>query len=97
MTPTPAFSPRATPSLPPLPAPPGLRHDAARPMPVQAAVAMLDATQACLSAPFDAMRSHYAGAVAAGLMPRSLLASARVERAIDSLEKLCLGPLARRR
>lgn len=57
----------------------------------------LDATQACLAAPFDAMRTHYASAVTVGLMPRSLLASGRFERSVDSLERLCLGPLARRR
>lgn len=56
-----------------------------------------DATQIRLCAPFDAMRAHYAGAVQAGLVPRSLLASAQFERSLDHLEKLCLGPLARRR
>jgi len=64
---------------------------------VAPAALALNATQACLAAPFDAMRSHYASSVAAGLVPRSLLASARLERALDSLEKLCLGPLARQR
>lgn len=53
--------------------------------------------QACLAAPFEAMRSHYASAVMAGLVPRSLLACGQFERALDTLEKLCLGPLARRR
>lgn len=57
----------------------------------------LNVTQSCLAAPFEAMRSQYAGAVAAGLVAKSLLASARLERSLDSLEKLCLGPLARRR
>ncbi len=57
----------------------------------------LNATQSCLVAPFEAMRSQYAGAVAAGFMPKSLLASAQLERSLDNLEKLCLGPLARRR
>ncbi len=56
-----------------------------------------EATQSCMCAPFDAMRAQYAGAVQAGLVPRSLLASAQFERSLDSLEKLCLGPLARRR
>ena len=53
--------------------------------------------QAGLAAPFEAARLHYAGAVLAGLVPRSLLASARLERALDAAEKLCLGALARRR
>lgn len=55
------------------------------------------ATQSCLCAPFDAMRAQYAGAVQVGLATRSLLASGQFERSLDSLEKLCLGPLARRR
>lgn len=50
-----------------------------------------------MNLPFDALRFQYAGAVAAGLAPRSLLASAKSERAIDLLEKLVLGPVARRR
>jgi hypothetical protein len=52
---------------------------------------------AFLVAPFDAMRHHYASIVMAGLMPRSIVASARLERALDTLESLILGPLARRR
>jgi len=47
--------------------------------------------------PFDALRFHYASAVMAGLVPRSLLDSARSERVIDTMEKLILGPLARQR
>lgn len=57
----------------------------------------LNVTQSCLAAPFEAMRSQYASAVAAGLVPKSLLAAARLERSLENLEKLCLGPLARRR
>lgn len=53
--------------------------------------------QALMSMPFDALRRHYANAVMAGLVPRSLLASARSERAIDTLEKFVLGPIARQR
>jgi len=64
---------------------------------LESASLALNATQLCLVAPFEAMRSQYAGAVAAGLVPGSLLASARLERSLDNLEKLCLGPLARRR
>lgn len=55
------------------------------------------AGQAFLAMPFDAMRFHYASAVAAGLAQRSILASGQFERALDTLEKLILGPLARQR
>ncbi|MCV2353294.1 hypothetical protein LNV09_03865 [Paucibacter sp. B2R-40] len=55
------------------------------------------AGQAFLAMPFDAMRFHYASVVAAGLAQRSLLASGQFERALDTLEKLILGPLARQR
>ncbi len=47
--------------------------------------------------PFDALRFQYAGVVMAGLAQRSLLASGQSERALDALEKLVLGPLARQR
>jgi len=53
--------------------------------------------QELLAGPFDALRVQYACAVMAGLVPRSLLASGRFERALDALEKLILGTLARRR
>ncbi|MBI5257784.1 MAG: hypothetical protein HY855_14870 [Burkholderiales bacterium] len=54
------------------------------------------AGKSLLALPFDALRAHYANAVQAGLVERSLLASARVERQLDALERLLLGPLARR-
>ena len=47
--------------------------------------------------PFDALRFQYAGAVMAGLVQRSILASGKLERALDALENLILGPLARQR
>lgn len=47
--------------------------------------------------PFDALRAQYAGAVHAGFVERSLLASAAFERALSSLEQFVLGPLARRK
>jgi len=53
--------------------------------------------QCYLFLPFDAMRFHYANAVLAGLAQRSIRASARLEMALDAMEKLMLGPLARRR
>jgi hypothetical protein len=53
--------------------------------------------QGLLAMPFDALRFQYACGVMAGLVQRSLLASGRWERAIDALERLTLGPLARQR
>jgi len=50
-----------------------------------------------LAAPFDALRRHYAHAVMAGLLPRSTIASGRLERLLDTMETLLLGPLARHR
>ncbi|PTT93203.1 hypothetical protein DBR42_00415 [Pelomonas sp. HMWF004] len=55
------------------------------------------AGQAFLALPFDALRLLYASAVVAGLAQRSILASGKLERALDALEKLILGPLARQR
>jgi len=49
-----------------------------------------------LALPFDALRAQYAGGVHAGFIERSLLASARFERALAGLERWMLGPLARR-
>ena len=60
-------------------------------------VTTANVAQPILALPFDAMRQHYAGAVIAGLVPRSLLDSARLERWLDALEMLMLGPLARYR
>uniref|UniRef100_E6PTE6 Uncharacterized protein n=1 Tax=mine drainage metagenome TaxID=410659 RepID=E6PTE6_9ZZZZ len=57
---------------------------------------MATAAKALLRAPFDAMRQQYASAVHAGLIERSLLASARFERKLGALERATLGPWARR-
>ena len=57
----------------------------------------LGAGQRLLSLPFDTLRAQYASVVMAGLAPRSLIASGQAERALDALEKLVLGPLARQR
>ncbi len=46
--------------------------------------------------PFDALRAQYAGAVRAGLVERSMLASRDFEQAVGALELATLGPLARR-
>jgi hypothetical protein len=55
----------------------------------------LNAAQPILALPFDAIRQNYAGAVIAGLVPRSLLESARLERWLGALEAVTLGSLAR--
>jgi hypothetical protein len=47
--------------------------------------------------PFDALRFQYASGVKAGLIRGSICASGRVERTLDGLERLFLGPLARQR
>ena len=64
-----------------------------RPMPESC----LGTGQRLLSLPFDTLRAQYASVVMAGLAPRSLIASGQGERALDALEKLTLGPLARQR
>lgn len=46
--------------------------------------------------PFDALRAHYANAVQAGLVERSMLASREFERTLASMEQWALGPFARR-
>lgn len=46
--------------------------------------------------PFDMAREQYATAVQFGLIERSLLGWAKFERQIDLLEKMMLGPWARR-
>jgi hypothetical protein len=56
------------------------------------------ATSKCLapSMLFDAMRAFHAGWVRAGWIAPSIIASGRLERMLDFLEKLALGPWARR-
>lgn len=46
--------------------------------------------------PFDALRFSYARAVKAGLVEKSMLASRDFENAVSALERMTLGPLARR-
>ena len=60
-------------------------------------VSRLKVGQRLLSLPFDILRAQYASVVMAGMAPRSLIASGQGERALDVLEKLALGPLARQR
>lgn len=49
-----------------------------------------------LRLPFDLARDNYARAVRFGLLPSSLLSSARFERDLGAAERLTLGPWARR-
>ena len=49
-----------------------------------------------LAFPFDAMRAQHAAAVNTGLLARSMIASGRFERRLAKLERLVLGPFARR-
>lgn len=46
--------------------------------------------------PFDMAREQYAKAVQIGLIERSMLGWAKFERHMDLLEKMTLGPWARR-
>lgn len=48
------------------------------------------------SLPFDMARENYANAVQVGLIERSMLRWAKFERQLDLMEKMILGPLARR-
>ena len=53
--------------------------------------------QAVLCLPFDLARLHYAEAVRAGVIERSLLASARFGKLLNGIEVMALGPYARSR
>ena len=80
------------------PAAPASRSSASQAQKIaRSAPASGDAGQAIFAMPFDAMRFQYAGAVASGLVQRSILASGKLERALEVLERLILGPLARQR
>ncbi len=48
-----------------------------------------------LALPFDMAREQYAKSVRAGLVERSMIASARVEHTISAMEQLTLGCMAR--
>jgi len=49
-----------------------------------------------LGLPFDLARANYANAVRMGLIKNSLLNSARFEQQLGVVERLTLGPWARR-
>jgi hypothetical protein len=53
--------------------------------------------QAALGLPFDLARENYATAVRAGLIEKSMLASAKFGRSLNRLEAMTMGPLARSR
>ena len=63
---------------------------------LEVCVPLVSAAKSLLRTPFDAMREQYAAAVRAGLVERSLLASARFEHKLGALERVTLGPWARR-
>jgi hypothetical protein len=49
-----------------------------------------------LALPFDMAREQYAKSVRAGLLERSIIASARFERTLSAMEQATLGFMARR-
>ena len=63
---------------------------------VSAARATSKVLSDCMALPFDMARERYAGAVRAGLIERSLLASSQFGLTLTALEHLALGPWARR-
>ena len=48
-----------------------------------------------MALPFDMARAQYAQSVRAGLVERSMIASARFEHVISALERFMLGGMAR--
>jgi hypothetical protein len=54
------------------------------------------ASKAIAAVPFDTLRANYASAVRAGLVEKSILASRDFEHVLGALERVALGPLARR-
>ena len=67
------------------------------PASIEAAVtSAVSVARGALQWPFDTMREHYANAVRAGLVERSLIASAQFERKVAVLEQSLLGACARR-
>ena len=55
----------------------------------------IQATRSWYTLPFDVLRQQYSRAVQAGWIERSMLQSARFGQALNALERLTLGPLAR--
>jgi hypothetical protein len=63
---------------------------------VDALAAGWTAGKAIAAVPFDTLRANYASAVRAGLVRNSMLASRDFEHVVAALERVALGPLARR-
>ena len=80
----------------PLQTAPGVVHPDSADASVSTAHAASRAVSDCLAWPFEMARAHYAVAVRAGLVERSLLASARFDQTLTAMEHLALGPWARR-
>jgi hypothetical protein len=66
------------------------------PVVADSASAVAQVGMGILRLPFDAARAQYARGVQVGLIERSILASRDFECALGALERLTLGPLARR-
>ena len=58
-------------------------------------VALARSSSDVMALPFDIARDQYASAVRAGLIERSMLASAQFGQTLNALERLTLGPWAR--
>jgi hypothetical protein len=58
-------------------------------------VALAKSGSDVMALPFDIARDQYASAVRAGLIERSMLASAQFGQTLNALERLTLGPWAR--
>jgi hypothetical protein len=58
-------------------------------------VALAKSGSDVMALPFDIARDQYASAVRAGLIERSMLASAQFGQTLNVLERLTLGPWAR--
>ena len=63
---------------------------------LESVAAAWNAGKALAALPFDALRFGYASAVRAGFVQNSMLKSRDFERAVGALERMTLGPLARR-
>jgi hypothetical protein len=57
---------------------------------------MMRVSSDVLALPFDMAREQYAKSVRAGLVERSMIASAKFEQALSALERFTLGGMARR-
>ncbi|MGL6109225.1 MAG: hypothetical protein ACRC2B_03915 [Rubrivivax sp.] len=62
----------------------------------RAAHALRDSLATLLGLPFDVARAQHAAGVLTGALPRSLLESTQFERQLAAMERLVLGPMARR-